>query len=98
MVALLHRVGVGEAVVSGEADGLVQGLDSTRQEEYQHLATQSYLWAWPCGAGNRPQCLSQEVDLGNLVTSSLPAQPTWKPAKLRTEVRKAPCQGQPRGF
>ena len=43
MMASLHLVGVDEAVVSGEADGLVQGLDSTGQEEYQRLATQSYL-------------------------------------------------------
>ena len=43
MMASLHLVGVEEAVVGGEAGGLVPGLDSTGEEEYQRLAPESYL-------------------------------------------------------
>ena len=43
ITASLLLVGVEEAVVGGEADGLVPGLDSTGEEEYQRLATESYL-------------------------------------------------------
>ena len=86
--SLLLDAARGAEGVDGEVDGLVLGLDSCGEEEHQASATESYLRRGLVEQGESAPVPWSGKDLDSLVTSSLPAQPTWMAAE--------PCMGTSR--
>ena len=91
LISLLLLVVAEGVVVDGKADGLVLGLDSYEEEEYQALATESYLRRGLVEQRESvPAASAKKGDLGCLVTLAMPAQPTLMASKLCPGISRKP--------